>query len=212
MFNSKKVLFVLAHFDDEVFSAGTIKKLTTSGIIVDVLIICGQGHDLVNNREEIFRKNSEMLGYNCYIMRRFDLSLNTMSLDGQLETEKIIKDYIYSMAPDTVITHNKNDLHMDHKWVSDKVRIITRPSQDHNIKNLYECCVPGSTEYGDGFDYDTIVNITNEQPYKTTCVQNYNLGVNGVSNFNGSMVSSEYFGMLHNMKRAEVFKTIYVKI
>ena len=213
MLNSKKVLFVLAHYDDESFSAGTIKKMVNAGIEVLVLIVCGNGSSLNDQRREIFTKNIEhVLKCQAGAVGYFDLTLNDLTNDIRMTLEESVRDYIYSYAPDTIITNNSGDLHKDHKFVSEMIRIISRPSQEHNIKNLYECYIPGATEYGEGTDkFTCIVNITNELPYRDTCIGNYDLPSGGISNQSGARITAQYFGALNACHAAEIFKPIYTK-
>lgn len=215
MLNSKKVLFVLAHYDDESFCAGTIKKMLEKKISVHILIMCGEGRNLDDSRGSIFNENLKNLFGGAWSQKFnfFDLTLSTLDHSVQDKIKKELKDYIYAIAPDTIITHSSNDLHDDHKWVSQAVRIITRPSLNHKIKKLYECYIPGSFEYGNNklSEFSTIVDIADSLPYKSTCVNNYNLSAEGVSNLNGSIISSQYFGMLNNMKAAEIYKPLYIK-
>jgi len=212
MLNSKKVLFVLAHYDDESFSAGTIKKMVDKGIEVSVLFICGLGKDLEDKRRDVCWENSKLIGYTPYDLRYFDLTLNSLDNDVRLKMEQSVRDYIFSFAPDTVITNHGGDLHSDHRFVSKMVRIITRPSQHHNIKNLYECYVPGAAEYDEGTQmFNTVIDITSEFREKIKCLANYNLSTNGVSNLNGAEISSKYFGNLYGVGVAEIFKPIYCK-
>ncbi len=213
MLNSKKVLFVLAHYDDESFSAGTIKKMVDAGIEVSVLIICGNGAVLNDPRRNIFSKNIEhVLQCQAGAIGYFDLTLNNLSNDVRMKMEESVRDYIYSYAPDTIITNNSTDLHNDHKFVSEMVRIISRPSQEHNIKNLYECYIPGATEYGAGTnEFTCIVNVSNELPYRDTCIGNYDLPHRGLTNQAGARITAQYFGALNSCHAAEIFKPIYTK-
>ena len=214
MLNSKKVLFVLAHYDDESFSAGTIKKMINLGIEVSVLIICGNGDSLSDPRRDAYLNNWRNIipQVEIFTLGYFDLSLNSLGNDVRLELAQSVRDYIYSYAPDTVITNNSGDIHRDHKFVSDMIRVITRPSQEHNVKKLYECYVPGSTEYGEGVNAFThIVDISNEAPYRDTIIGNYELPDRGMSNQAGARLSSQYFGMLNNCAMAEIFKPIYTR-
>ena len=213
MLNSKKVLFVLAHYDDEVFSTGTIKKMINHGIEVSVLIICGDGSSLGDPRRKIFTKNIEqVLKCHAGVVGYFDLTLNDLKTDVRMMLEESVRDYIYSYAPDTIITNNSTDLHNDHKFVSEMVRIISRPSQEHNIKRLYECYIPGATEYGEGTDKFTyIVNVTNELSYRDTCISNYDLPTRGLTNQAGARITAQYFGALNACHSAEIFKPIYIK-
>lgn len=211
MMNSKKVLFVLAHLDDEAFSMGTIKKLLERGVEVSILYVCGLGNSLSDNRVEISKQSAEYHKIKIYSLKYFDLTLSTLDHEIQQELKQTIKDFIYSMSPDTIITNNSDDLHSDHQFVSNMIRIITRPSQDHKIKKLYECYIPGANEYGE-FNirmFNTVVNI--DSSYGELLLDRYDLPDIGMSNKNGYISSVNYFGALYGYKSAEIFKPIFIK-
>ena len=205
----KKALFVLAHLDDEAFSAGTIKKMTDDGIEVSILIICGNGNAIDDMRPGIFKKNLELMGASGYTFKYFDLTLPYLGLDAIVELKEAIFRVIDNSQCDMVFTNNSGDLHSDHRTVSELVRTVCRP-RSCNVETLYECYVPGSTEYGTGTDeFKTIVDISNTIQTKQQCMLNYGRYLKGASSYETAKYSSQYYGDLYNFNYAEIFKMLW---
>jgi len=207
----KNILFVFAHFDDESFSAGTIKKLVTEGNNVSILIICGNGKDLEDDRKDIFQKNISLLGCDGSFLNYFDLTLDDLKEDVKREIKDSLTNLILSEKIDIVYTNNADDMHSDHKAVSALVRTVCRPSIT-NIKSLYECYISGATEFGSYlWNYNTIIDITYYANPKGQCLKNYDKYLKGASSHEASMNHSRYIGSLYNMNYAETFKLIWHK-
>ena len=207
----KNILYVLAHFDDETFSSGTIIKQVREGHNVNVLIICGNGADLNDDRYSIFNTNMSLIKATGYSLKYFDLTLRDLKEDIKIEIKKSIEKFINNHQIDIVYTNHGGDLHSDHQVVSEMIRVVCRPYS--NIEALYECYVPGAAEYGKGVNnFNTIVDITEIANLKSQCVLNYKNYLKNGSSHDTCMLQSQYIGSLYGFKYAEHFKMIWQKV
>jgi LmbE family N-acetylglucosaminyl deacetylase len=209
----KKILFVLAHMDDEIYHAGTISKLREQGHKVYLFTVCGQGRKDDEQYEKRFK------AYDKVVKLLFDgyKSLNLYDLTLTHEDEKLIKhnlgNFIYSYDIDTVYTHFKHDLHDEHKLVSKCVRTECRPATS-KVCELYECYTPGSTEYGGNFNIDEwneFININKYLTLKVDIMKLYNNELKGANTVDSTLDCNSYFARLYNQSYTEIFKCIYRK-
>lgn len=210
----RKVLFVLAHYDDEAFSAGTIRKMVDEGDTVSVLIICGAGagdkHDY--ERQDIFYKNIEIMGAVGHMRLYNDLDLSYLDYEQKESIKSTITRMLRTTEADTVITNNLEDIHPDHRVVSKLVRTVCRPRSAgaEKVEKLLECYVPGAAEYGNGIDdFKIISDISDTYPVRQECILAYGDYLKGASSYNTAKVSAEYFGELYNFDYAEIFKLVW---
>jgi len=208
--NIKNVMFVFAHYDDEAFSFGTIKKHIDAGDSVSIVIVCGNGASLEDNRKTIFLKNCE--SYNIWFdnLNFFDLTLSDLQHDIQNQIKTYLTTTISVKKIDIVYTNNSSDLHSDHRKVSQMIRTICRPSKT-NIQALYECYIPGAAEYNqtDLSGFKTIVDVSAYIKEKNEVLDKYNDYLSGASDKIGSLLHAKYIGNLYYMEYAEQFKLIW---
>lgn len=151
-----KVLVIVAHPDDEVLGmGGTIKKITTLGIEVHLLIVTdgstSQYYGAEDLKKIIFdkkketKKAAELLGIKSIIYG----DLPDMKLDMTPHTviNKVIEDAIDEIQPDTVFTHFWGDVNKDHQAVYESTLVAVRPLPDQVVRELYCFSVPSSTEW-----------------------------------------------------------------
>lgn len=210
MVESNRILFILAHYDDESFSAGTIKRLIERGKHVSVLIVCGLGATLDDDRRDTFESNMKKLGAEGMYFKYLDLTLRDLKEDVKAELKNGLYKVIMEGSYDTIFTNHSGDIHHDHQEVSNMVRTVCRPQSIDIIKKLYEVYVPGSAEYGTGInDFKTIVNVSGVDKIRSECILRYGNHLKGASSFYTARASSEYFGQLYGMKQAEIFKLVW---
>ena len=138
-FNPETHLFIYAHLDDEtILSFGTILKLATIGMNVNIFVLCGGGsvsRNLIqqDNRLVIF-KNLEKLHSNIKVCYG---EFNDLSLTKSI-SDSVISRYIDQIQPTYVYTHSTADLHFEHQLVASSVLIATRPFPTSTIKGVYQ--------------------------------------------------------------------------
>ena len=207
----KNILFVFAHYDDEAFSAGTIRKMVNEGHNVQVLIICGNGYVLDEPRKEMFKKNVGLMGCCGSTLKYFDLTLSDLKEEVKSEIKASVSQLIIDDKIDYVYTNHSGDLHPDHKIVSDMIRTACRPGLT-TIKGLYECYISGATEYGLGiYNFNIIVDVTDTYPIKKQCFVNYDTHLKNGSSWEVTNNCSKYIGGLYNIQYTEMFKLIWEK-
>lgn len=210
----RKVLFVLAHLDDEAFSSGTIRKMVDDGDTVSVLVICGAGagENLDLERANIFNKNMEIMGATGSTFLYSDLDLAYLDYEHKESIKDAITRKLRTTEADTVFTNNVDDIHPDHRAVAKMVRTVCRPRSEaaEKVERLYECYIPGATEYGKGIDdFKVIVDISDTYPVRQECMLAYGDYLKGASSYNTAIKSSSYFGELYNFEYAEIFKLVW---
>lgn len=151
-----RILVIVAHPDDEVLGmGGTIKKLTTSGAEVHLLIVTDGSTSQYYGAEDLdkiilekkkeTKKSAELLGIKSIIYG----GLPDMKLDITPHTEinKVIENAIDDICPDTVFTHFWGDVNKDHQAVYESTLVAVRPLPGQVVKELYCFSVPSSTEW-----------------------------------------------------------------
>ena len=151
----KNILIVAAHPDDEVLGCGgTIAKLTSDGIRVNVLFLADGESSRKNiknlqkkiiERKENAKKALKILGCNSVKFLNFpDNRLDTVDL---LSVIKKIEDYIEVIQPYAVFTHFEKDLNIDHQVAHRAVITACRPQPNYCVKELFFFEVASSTEW-----------------------------------------------------------------
>jgi len=156
-FESKKVLLVFAHPDDEVLACGGLLDKFKGQIDVEQIFIAeGEScrfdnpnskknyNTLVNSRIQssiaagklLGIENTTHLNYPCGRLDSIDI----------IEINKKIEMKINQFRPDLIITHFDGDNNNDHRIVSRSVQMAVRPIFDWNISVL-EAEVLSSTEW-----------------------------------------------------------------
>ena len=186
--NTRKVLVIAAHPDDELLGiGGTIARLAQAGIDATALIL---GEGLTSRMKE--RKEADMptladfralcktaaglvgyssVSFSCLPDNRFD----ECSL---LDIIKIIEQEIEYIKPDTVFTHHGHDLNIDHQLAFKAALTATRPLPGCPIKNVFTFETLSSTEWSfpghsGTFLPNTFVDITTTIDTKIKALQLY---------------------------------------
>lgn len=145
-----------AHPDDEVLGCGgTIHRLTQSGTSVNILFLTDgvssrDGYEIneqveIDNRRQSAVEASRVLGANFPIF--FDLPDNQLDAVPLLRVVKLIEAEIDKYKPDTVITHFRNDLNVDHRIASEATAVACRPQATSPVQKVLFFEVPSSTEW-----------------------------------------------------------------
>ena len=75
-----------------------------------------------------------------------ELPDNRLDTIPMLKIIKFIESEIKKFKPTIIITHNENDLNIDHKLTFNAVVTATRPSTKTFVKSIYCFETPSSTE------------------------------------------------------------------
>jgi LmbE family N-acetylglucosaminyl deacetylase len=140
-----KILFLLAHPDDEAFGpAGTVKKLANDNEVILASLCNGRrpGADVERLRCDGFKQSADILGATSQIWNNDDCSLEFRDVSKQVDT--IIQHH----QPDVVYTHSKNDIHRDHRMIAESCLVACRPKVNSSVNALYFSEVVPSTAWG----------------------------------------------------------------
>ena len=148
-------MLVAAHPDDELLGCGgTLLYFKKKGYDIKIIFLSdGESSRLrkknkkkllIKRREKQAIKISELCNFRKPSFARFPDN----QLDGVLLIKiiKFIEREIIKFKPSILITHNENDLNIDHKTVFDAVVTATRPSTKTFVNSIYCFETPSSTE------------------------------------------------------------------
>jgi LmbE family N-acetylglucosaminyl deacetylase len=104
-----------------------------------------------------------------------DFPDNEMDMISNLEITKKIETIIDEFGPDTVYTHSKHDINVDHRQICDATITATRPKKNSNVKEVISFEVPSSTEwyFPQKFSPNIFVDISKELKFKLKAMQAY---------------------------------------
>mgnify|MGYP001188464319 CR=1 FL=1 len=151
----KKIMLVAAHPDDELLgSAGTLLFYKKKGYKIKIIFLSdGESsrnsskkkiNFLINQRKIQAIKVSKLCKF---IEPAFaELPDNRLDTIPMLKIIRFIESEIKKFKPTIIITHNENDLNIDHKLTFNAVVTATRPSTKTFVKSIYCFETPSSTE------------------------------------------------------------------
>lgn len=166
---SKKILVVAAHPDDEILGCGgTMALYSRRGDEVYALIL-GEGvtsrdeeRDREHRGKEIADLKRQVKAANKIIGTKktflFDFPDNRFDSVSLLDIVKVVENVKKEVMPDTVYTHHKGDLNIDHRITFNAVLTAFRPLKGERAKEIYSFEVPSSTEWSSSRDNYFIPN------------------------------------------------------
>ena len=158
MIDLSRSLFVLAHPDDECLGCGGLLSLLGhSSNLVRILIMCSGVEKRNTNLDSSqtisnFYAAIASLGIHADSVKLFDfpnLKLNTLP---QYLVVEAVESEVRSFAPSCIITHDCQDLNIDHQCISSAVFVASRLGfRDNNVNvqvpSVLSCEVPSSTDW-----------------------------------------------------------------
>ena len=165
------VLVTVAHPDDETLGCGaTLARLTSRGHRVQVLVVADgergrpEATDAsVAERQAAARAAAVVLG--TQPPRFLDLPDQALETLPRLEITRAIEALAEDFAPDVVLTHDGNDLNLDHRVVHDATVTAFRPLAGRPWATLCTFETPSASEYGalahgSAFNPNLFVDVT----------------------------------------------------
>ena len=183
--NSKCILVVAAHPDDEILGCGgTMNRLALEGVDVYTLILSAgkasrNGVDLAGEQEKLrveLEKANDILGVSKVFTADFpDNAFDSVAL---LEIVKKIEEVKEEVQPDIVFTHHAGDMNIDHQLTHKAVLTATRPMVSETVRDVYAFEITSSTEWN-AFDRENLflanvfVDITENMDAKIEAMAAY---------------------------------------
>ena len=178
----EKILTICAHPDDEILGCGgTIARLIKEGCQAYTLIL-GQG---ITSREYWTTEEFENIHSQATEANRIigvelpifidDFPDNKFDSVPLLEIIKAIEKVIDAIKPDTIFTHFRNDLNIDHRITCQAVITATRPMKDCSVRKIYSFEIPSSTEWNFpvSFSPNVFFNVKETLHFKIQAMQIY---------------------------------------
>lgn len=165
-FSNKKILITAAHPDDEVLGAGgTISRLSKNNDVTLITFTDGESsRGVQKNRNSCLAKSCEILGISDFHCGDFpDNEMDTVSM---LTVVKFLESKV-NFIPHLILTHNIDDLNVDHSIVYRATMTCFRP-QKFTSTLILSYYVPSSTEYnpGNSFSGNNIYFKLTEQQFR----------------------------------------------
>ncbi len=150
-----KVLFVVAHPDDETLGAGaTIRKFVDNGATVDLCVMSSKVAARTRRPSddelgEDFKKAAKILGFRSFFLGDFpNIKMNVVPC---LDLVQFVEKAILESQPEIVVTHSPSDLNDDHVRTSvacqTAARIFQRRDDVAPLRELWFMETPSSTEW-----------------------------------------------------------------
>ena len=162
MKNTKRVLVIAAHPDDEVLGVGgTIAHHIRQGDHVCVLIMT----DGVTSRNGVIELQKSAARECCRLLGVQELrfaELPDQKLDGMplLDVIRPISKAVSEVRPQIVYTHHSGDANQDHRTVFSATLVAVRPFGDNPVERVLCYEVASSTEWGPPFaDWVFLPNV-----------------------------------------------------
>jgi len=174
----KRILIITAHLDDfELGMGGTAIKLSEdTDSEIGLVVLCngerpGNEH-VASPRKDACLSNCKQLGIKHVTIKHYpDTRLDKVS---QTTVCNDITSIVNEFKPTIVYTHFGDDVHNDHRIVSNATRVACRMRINSTVEQLFEFSVPGSTEWGlRSFNYNSYVNITDFHSQKIALIEKY---------------------------------------
>jgi N-acetylglucosamine malate deacetylase 1 len=213
----KRILIITAHLDDFEFGmGGTVAKLAAeSDNEIGLVVMCngerpGNEH-VADPRNEACIYNCKQLGIKYVTIKHYpDTRLDKVS---QTTVCSDITAIVNEFKPTIVYTHFRDDVHSDHRIVSNATRVACRMRCNSTVEQLFEFSIPGSTEWGfRPFEGNSYVNITDLQERKISLIERYTTELRQAPDpisLESICSRDRYTGSLCGYEFAESFKLIF---
>lgn len=165
MIKDSKVLFVVAHPDDEVLGpGGLIHSLVKKHNCIVKVVILGEGITSRDQTRDVGGRSTELKEHRqCIYDAQKILGYQEVSIYSQpdnrfdslplLDLIKIVESEKEQFKPEYLFTHHVGDLNIDHSYTFQACLTAFRPLQNETLKGFFTFNTPSSTEWS--FDLDT---------------------------------------------------------
>ncbi|MDO8463212.1 MAG: PIG-L deacetylase family protein [bacterium] len=183
----RSVLIVAAHPDDEVLGcAGTVAKWVRAGATAHVLVL-GEGetarhatravglaqHAVVDGLQAAAQGAAAALAVAS--VRVLDFPDNRFDTVPLLDIAKAVEAAVAEHRPDTILTHHRGDLNVDHRATFAAVLTACRPLPGMCVRTILSFETPSATEWNSpaAFAPTLFVDITDTLATKHEALRHY---------------------------------------
>lgn len=203
---NEKILFIVAHPDDEVLSCGgAIQKFRKMGYMVKVHLITtrGLGHEADDARVRAFLQ----------VMDFFQIALHSYTDLSNEDVEKMtvaeldadyIRPVVESFQPAMVFSHSVDDGNQHHAKIAKAVEIATR-----GVPLLYSFVPPENLPRSSRFRANTYVAINRteaENKAKAFLKYDQDMGAHHIRSYEGIIADSSFHGKIVGVEYAEPYR------
>jgi len=212
-----KIVFILAHPDDESFGpGGTIAKLSKEND-VHIFSLCNgarpNNEQVSAQRIKSFYDACNLLGAKGTIHNVPDLTLTYPTAVSRIEV------IINQLTPDIVYTHNLSDVNMDHRIIAEACIVACRPKPTSSVKKLYFTEVPASTDWSfskiqPAFEPNTYIDISEYIEIKKEALTLYvteTYSYPDARSIEAMEIRAKFRGTQVGVNFAEAFQLVYSK-
>ena len=204
-------LYALAHYDDELFCLGQIIDDLVAKKDVVIYHMCGSNipddryHLFLNLRERL--NNLQISSKNVIIIQS---DFEPLFMDKDYQRQSIINKLQYLNTEynfDKVITVPA-DMHPDHKFLNEIVKVVFRPDRNEHCELLLELNIPGSSIRTD-FNYKLAVHkpdIKRMEEYFDL----YKDHLKGLNEWEKHKIWLQYNGSTIGVDYAEAYNLVYM--
>ena len=185
MINTKRVLVVASHPDDEILGCGgTLYKLKKKGTKISALFLSdgessrqsSKVKKLIFDRKKQALRAAKIIGIKNLIFG--DFPDNQMDIVPLLKIVKFIEKQIKIIKPDLIFTHFENDLNIDHQITSKAVITACRPTKNQTVKSILFFEVLSSSEWNissknKNFKANYFVDVSKSLKFKLKALKCY---------------------------------------
>jgi len=226
----RRILVLAAHPDDEILGCGaTIRRLVGSGAEAHALVLGtglaarrGTSNGFSSEELERLRTNArasaDVIGFKTISFE--DFPDNRMDSVDLLDVVQKINAYADKVLPDTVFTHHRADLNIDHRITYNAAITAFRPLEGCCVKQILCFETPSSTEwnfpyYHNAFSPNVFVNVESEIEEKIIALNCYETEVRAAPHPRSAesvRAIAQRWGSVAGFKSAEAFELILSKI
>jgi len=184
MQNNKRVAVIAAHPDDEILGCGgTMSRFAAEGAEVFILIL-GQGiasrhaaGSAISKKLTALRQCGRQAAarVKAKAIEFLDFPDNRFDTVPMLDIVKAVETFLNEVRPETVFTHNADDLNVDHQIVAQAVMTATRPLPESTVREVYAFEVSSSSEwnFGTPFSPNVFIDISGHLDAKKKAMAEY---------------------------------------
>lgn len=210
-------LFIVAHPDDEILGCcGTIMRLKAKGERVVVAVFSKRSATREKGLEVKLRDSHKELGVDSTYC--FDYEMMKFDKYDRHEMTQCVESLIAKEIPDAIYTHDYNDLHNDHRVLSQIVMEASKlPLRRINrcscVPAIYLIEIPSSTDWGLGFAPNSFVSIDESALYaKDRLLREYDNVLREIPhprNLESFKALARYRGGQCGCKYAEAYRKVF---